>query len=79
MLSPPGRKHAIDPNEHAYPLLRESMPPGSICACNRIEAQLQIHLLAKNGFLTGARRLARATKKPSTKAETRVRPADEVS
>src|SRR5215213_3716837 len=30
-------------------------------------------------FLSGARRLARATKKPSNRAETHVRPADEVS
>ena len=47
-------------------------------ANNRIEAQLQMYLRAKP-FFTGARRLARATKKPSTWAETRVRPADEVS
>jgi hypothetical protein len=27
MLSPPGRKHVVDESKHAYPLLRESMPP----------------------------------------------------
>ena len=66
MLSPPGRKHAVDRCEHAYPLPRESMPPlNPRWACNRIEAQLQMYLRAKM-VLTGARRLALATKKPST-------------